>query len=208
MKLLDIPGRRSGEEPSHEVGLASRERPRETRLARRAWLGAMIRAAGDMGVEITRIYLNSPADKAGLKAGDRITQIDGEDVSSPQVVAQRIAKLEPGTEVNVVVERDGQEMTVEVEIGNLEDFHERLFGKRFRGKFDDFHEMFDPDFDGIPEEVLSFPVPLGEDDEVTLRELLREMREELRDFRQEFRMSNGGNGDSSSQDEVRSSEER
>lgn len=199
MKVLDIPRWHSGEEQSHQVDLASRERRPETRLARRAWLGAMIRTAGDVGVEIARIFLDSPADKAGLQAGDRITQIDGKDVSSPQVVTQQIANFEPGTKIDIVVERDGEEATVEVEVGNLEDFHERLFGKRFRQKFDDFHDMFDPDFDGVPEGVFSFRIPMGEDDEVTLRELLREMREELRLFRQEFRESNGNERDSSNE---------
>ncbi|MEZ6097780.1 MAG: PDZ domain-containing protein [Pirellulaceae bacterium] len=199
MKVLEIPRWHSGEEQSHQVDLASQEQPRERRMARRAWLGAMIRAAGGMGVEIARIYLDSPAEKAGLKAGDRITQIDGTDVSSPQVVTQQIAKLEPGTKIDIVAERDGEELAVEVEVGNLEDFHERLFGKRFRQKFDDFHKMFDPDFDGVPEGVFSFRIPMGDDDEVTLRELLREMREELRQFRQEFRESTGNERDSSNE---------
>jgi hypothetical protein len=38
-------------------------------------------------------------------------------------------------------------------------------------------------------------IPSGEDDDLTLRELLREMREELRQFRQEFRKFNGGERD-------------
>ena len=188
---------RNGEEQSHEIDLASQERSRETRFARRAWLGAMIRDSGEVGVEIARIYLNSPADKAGLKVGDRITQIDGALASSPQVVTQRIADLEPGAEVEIVVNRDGEVMTIDVEVGNLEDFDERLFGKRFRRKFDDFHEMFDPDFDGVPERVFSFRIPTGDDDEVSLHDLLREMREELREFRQEFRKSNGKDRESS-----------
>lgn len=207
MKVLDIPRWHSGEEQSHQDELASRERPREIRLARRAWLGAMIRAAGDVGVEIARIYLDSPADKAGLKAGDRITRIDGEDVSSPQSVTERIARLQPGAKVDILVDRDGEELTVEVEVGNLEDFHERLFGKRFRQKFDDFHELFDPDFDGVPEGVFSLRIPSGEDDELTLRELLREMRKEMREFRQEFRESNGDERDSSNEKDTESSTE-
>jgi hypothetical protein len=208
MRILDIGRWRNGEEQSHQLDLAAEERPRERRLTRRAWLGAMIRAAGDVGVEIARIYLDSPADDAGLKAGDRITRIDGEDVSSPEEVTQRIGRLEPGAEIDIGVERDGEELTVQVEVGNLEDFHEQLFGKRFRGKFDDFHEMFDPDFDGVPEGVFSFRVPIGEDDEVTMRELMREMRQELRELRQEFRMSNGGDGISSSGDDTKPPEER
>ncbi len=202
MKVLDIPRWRNGEEQSREVDLAAQERPRERRQVRRAWLGAMIRAAGDVGVEIARIYLDSPADKAGLKPGDRILQTDGEDVSSPQTVAEQIRRLEPGTKVDIVVDRDGEELTVEVEIGNLEDFHERLFGKRFRQNFDDFHEMFDPDFDGIPEGVFSFHIPSGEDDELTLRELLQEMRKELRQFRQESQESNNGDRDSANEEDT------
>jgi hypothetical protein len=192
--LMDKGGpsiRQDDQEPSTEDDVNKLEQPRERRLARHAWLGVMIRTAADAGVEIARIYLDSPADKAGLKAGDRITRIDGTSVSSPQAVAQYIARIEPDTEIDVTVKRDGEQLTFEVEVGNLEDVHERLFGKRFRRKFDDFHEMFDPDFDGVPEGVFSLRIPTSDDDELTLREILREMREELREFRREFRQSNG-----------------
>ena len=184
---------RSGEEKSYSLNLEGPERRKDSR----AWLGAMIRSVGDSGVEIARIYLDGPANEAGLKPGDRIKEIDGEDVSSPNAVTGRIARLEPGSTVEIVVDRDGEEMAAQVEVGNLEDLHERLFGKRFRRNFDDFRPVFDPDFDGIPEGVFLFRVNPSDDNDMTVRELLREMRADMKAFRRDLQVFGDRDRDSS-----------
>lgn len=183
---------RNGKERTLEAKLRREKRRSEKRLAGRPWLGAMIRAAKDVGVEIARVYINSPAAEAGLQPADRLLEIGGKKVSSPEAAAKQIHQLEPGTSVELLVDRDGEQLAVDVEVGNLEDFHEQLFGKRFRSKFDDFHALLDPDFDGVPERFFTLRIPLDEQDEQeegTVRQLLEELREELRDFREEIRES-------------------
>ena len=62
--------------------------------------------------EITRVFSNSPASKAGLKAQDVFLKVDNEDVSNKN--ANEISKLikESGkTEVKVVVKRGNEELT-------------------------------------------------------------------------------------------------
>jgi serine protease Do len=61
--------------------------------------------AKDGGVLITSVTENSPAAKAGLKAGDVITAIDGEKVTSSGDVSRAINKKEDG-EVSVTILRD------------------------------------------------------------------------------------------------------
>lgn len=69
--------------------------------------------ARDGGVLITSVNDNSPAAKAGLKAGDVITAIDGEKVTSAGDVSRAINKKEDG-EVTLTVLRDHNSRTVTV----------------------------------------------------------------------------------------------
>ncbi len=63
-------------------------------------------------VEIAAVFPNSPAEKAGVRAGDRIKSVDGADVAgfSPDEVASRIRGPE-GTQVTLVLVRGTQEVT-------------------------------------------------------------------------------------------------
>lgn len=58
---------------------------------------------------IVEVYLDSPADEAGLKAGDRITAIDGVKIATykPKEV-QALLKGTPDTNVNITIERQGK----------------------------------------------------------------------------------------------------
>jgi hypothetical protein len=199
--------RSSGERRSRQSDVSMRQRARERRMENRPWLGAMIIDSPEAGVEVARIYLNSPADKAGLEVGDRIMQIDGDEVSSSLSVAGCIRRMEPGKTVDIVIQRDGQKQTLEVEVGDLEDFHERLFGQRFRQRFEDFHGIFDPDFDGLPEGVFTFRIPSDQDRDLTPGELLQEVRDALREFREEFQESDSNGRKSSSKDKSEKADE-
>ena len=71
-------------------------------------IGAMIRQIGDY-VTITEPYDDCPAQKAGLKAGDIILEVDGKSAkgkSTDDVSA--ILKGFPGTEVDLLIERPGE----------------------------------------------------------------------------------------------------
>jgi serine protease Do len=67
--------------------------------------------AKDGGVLITSVTENSPAAKAGLKAGDVITAVDGEKVTSSGDVSRAINKKEDG-EVSVTILRDRNTRTI------------------------------------------------------------------------------------------------
>ena len=67
-------------------------------------VGTLIRKRGDY-VVFARPYRNSPADKAGLRIGDKILAIDGADARGFSVAeASGRMKGDPGTEVTLVVE--------------------------------------------------------------------------------------------------------
>jgi len=108
----------------------------DAKLAKKPWVGLMLQTADEEpGASVARIYLGSPAAEAGLKPGDRIVQVDGQSVDSPRQAAQYIRKLSPGQEAQFAVVRDGGKKQLTVQVGNLSDFHERLFGENFRRRY-------------------------------------------------------------------------
>jgi membrane-associated protease RseP (regulator of RpoE activity) len=60
------------------------------------------------GVVIGSVEEGSAAEKMGLKAGDRITAINGEVVADFDALAERIRVMKPGDQVTVTAQRDGQ----------------------------------------------------------------------------------------------------
>ena len=73
------------------------------------------------GVLVTNPIPGSPAAKAGLKAGDIITKLDGRQVRSADALRNTVARIDPGTEVEVTVFRDGETKEVTVTLGQLDD---------------------------------------------------------------------------------------
>lgn len=79
-------------------------------------IGAVIMSR-DNYVFIREPYFDSPADKAGLKAGDKIVEVEGEsakDKSTSDI--SKMLKGQAGTEVNVLIEREGVKKPFEVKI--------------------------------------------------------------------------------------------
>jgi S1-C subfamily serine protease len=72
----------------------------------------------ETGAFVTDIVPNSGADEAGIEAGDVIVEIDGQRVEDPADVGEIILDHEPGDEIEIVVERDGEEQTIEATLGS------------------------------------------------------------------------------------------
>jgi carboxyl-terminal processing protease len=79
-------------------------------------IGALIQKQGDY-VIITEPYEGFPAQKAGLKAGDKIISIDGESAKgkNSSAVSEKLKGV-PGTEMRLEVEAYGDTVTREVTI--------------------------------------------------------------------------------------------
>jgi aminopeptidase YwaD len=75
-------------------------------------------AGGDApGLRLTGVRAGSPADQAGLKAGDVIVEFGGAPVKDLQGYSDALYSHKPGDDVSVVVLRNGQRVTLNVKLG-------------------------------------------------------------------------------------------
>ncbi len=98
----------------------------------RGWLGVAIEPASKdikkemgitAGVLVHEVQEDSPAEKAGLRAGDAIVQIDNSVVTKVEQLQRLITRYNPGDKVSlqIVNYTDGKKRTVNVQIGRLPD---------------------------------------------------------------------------------------
>lgn len=73
------------------------------------------------GAFITRVYADTPADKAQLKRGDIITAIDGKGLSSTSALGSFIAKYKVGETLNLSVDRNGKQLTLKAVLAETQD---------------------------------------------------------------------------------------
>jgi S1-C subfamily serine protease len=86
--------------------------------------------AGEPGAMIVEVEPDSPADAAGLEAGDTIVAVDGEELATENTLADVIATHKPGDIVTLEVAQPGEETRdVTVELGE----HPEEEGKAYLG---------------------------------------------------------------------------
>ena len=73
--------------------------------------------ANRSGAQVATVKNGSPADKAGLQAGDVITSFGGETIASPDDLTAAVAAKQPGDKVSITYVRNGSTNTTEVTIG-------------------------------------------------------------------------------------------
>jgi serine protease Do len=78
------------------------------------------------GVLVLEVVEDSPAEDAGLKAGDVILEIDGEKMEDASDLVEYIGEQEPGDEVDITFKRKRRTRTLEVELGE----QAGMFGER------------------------------------------------------------------------------
>jgi serine protease Do len=67
-----------------------------------------------VGAVVTQVESDSPGAKGGLKVGDVITQLDGQEVSDAGALQVEVGQKDPGTTIHLGVIRDGKNVTVPV----------------------------------------------------------------------------------------------
>ena len=72
------------------------------------------------GALVRGVQSGSPAEKAGIEAGDIITRFDGHDISRMSDLPRLVGNTKPGTRSNVTVFRRGQTLEKTVTIAEME----------------------------------------------------------------------------------------
>lgn len=92
----------------------------------RGWLGISlipntmdedVLAAKPVGVVVADVLRDGPADAAGVKRGDKIIQVNNEQITSASHLINYVALQAPQSVIDVVVERDGKQHSMQVKVG-------------------------------------------------------------------------------------------
>ncbi|MDO4777448.1 MAG: DegQ family serine endoprotease [Cardiobacteriaceae bacterium] len=73
------------------------------------------------GALVTQVLKGSPAEKAGVKAGDVVLSFNGKPINKAQDLPPLVALSAIDKDAEIAILRDGKEMTLKVRIGNLDD---------------------------------------------------------------------------------------
>lgn len=94
----------------------------------RGWLGISVQDVTEdiaknlslknrAGALVSDVFKDDPADKAGIKVGDIITEINDKPIKDTHELLLIIAGLQVADKANIKVFRDGKSMTVQVKVG-------------------------------------------------------------------------------------------
>ncbi|WP_435007686.1 M20/M25/M40 family metallo-hydrolase [Tundrisphaera lichenicola] len=120
--LLDIARR-----PSRPEFTKSVEQPKDPhggnvdpgRIGMGAYLGTVPDyGAEDKGVKLSAVREGSPAEKGGIKGGDVIVGFAGKPIATIYDYTDSLGRAKPGDKVDVVVMRDGKEVTLKITLGS------------------------------------------------------------------------------------------
>ncbi len=101
---------------------------RERGKVTRGWLGVQIQPwepglaqkfglKEEKGVLVGRVMEGEPAEKAGVRKGDVILEVEGHQVKDTRDLLNTVARLQPGQKAKVLILREGKEKTLFVTIG-------------------------------------------------------------------------------------------
>jgi membrane-associated protease RseP (regulator of RpoE activity) len=86
------------------------------KLTPRGFLGVEL-AEGDGAVTVKAVLAKGPADRAGLRAGDRLQQVQGKEVRSAADVHRLTARVMAGKEVRLRVRRGDKDQEITITAG-------------------------------------------------------------------------------------------
>ena len=98
----------------------------------RGWLGVVVQEvtrelAQSFGMSraegalVARVIPGSPAEKAGIQPGDVILSFDGEELAISNALPPLVGARDPGAKLPLKLLREGKQLTLKVEIGELPD---------------------------------------------------------------------------------------
>ena len=101
------------------------------------------------GVAVEKVVDKSPAQAAGIQAGDVIVKFDGEEVTSARKLTRLIGEVDPDHQANLTVLRGGREQTITVTVAKrpMPEFN----NGNFQFDMPDMGSMKLPDLKNLPQ---------------------------------------------------------
>lgn len=101
----------------------------ETGEVRRGFIGVRMQPLTDelarafgldapRGAIVAGVEPGGPAENAGLRAGDVVLDFDGEEIADPRALSFAVAERDPGEEVVLAIQREGDRREVELTLGS------------------------------------------------------------------------------------------
>ncbi len=80
-------------------------------------IGAYVQLNQNRVLQITRVFQDSPAEKAGLKSGDLISEVDGKSIVGGDL-SEQVAKVRgpDGSKVTLTIVREGEDKPLKVDV--------------------------------------------------------------------------------------------
>ena len=154
-----------------------------------------------LGVLVSTVIEDTPAEKAGLKAGDVILAVNGDEIRSTSDLRKSLDRIEKGEVAEIDVMRAGSLLTFSAEIdtersdAGYRGLLERFTGKDFQGELRRIDESKEKALEALKDyleehekmvrEQLEKQKPLIEDYLENLRDLLEHYRESLEGLQKE-----------------------
>jgi predicted metalloprotease with PDZ domain len=144
-------------------------------------LGSYFGVKDGQGALITEVEEETPAEKAGLKAGDVIVKVDGDDIEDTGDLMQAISEKEKGDQAEITVIRDRASKNFNVEVEESPSWHSGNLGDL--DQFKVFVDRANGPYSSRLEESSS-----GLQDELDqLKDDLRQLKEEIRELKNELK---------------------
>ena len=113
-----------------DVAMEVVEQLKDQGYVSRGWLGVLIQEVSKdlaesfgldkpYGALVAQVVVGSPADDAGIKAGDVIIEYEGEEIDLSSELPQLVGRTKVGETTKLSVMRSGDEKTIKVKIGEL-----------------------------------------------------------------------------------------
>ena len=141
-------------------------------------LGQALGAEGDHGVLVVEVLEDTPAQKAGIRAGDVIVRVEGDEVDTPEALVKALARHDG--KVDLTVLRRGSQRNVQAELQSRSEL--RAFSRESR---DRGYAPRNPE-PGQGNRVYRERTKDGNRDDGDLREEIRQLKQELRELRQQL----------------------
>ncbi len=136
------------------------------------------------GVLVSEVVEGSPAEKAGLKAGDVVTKVDDNDIESSSDLTMTIRGFEPESKVSISVIRDGKKKKLKATLGETKGgFHYKFGESDELIHLGDNHEMILKMF---PEGLEDFEFQKFPFEREKFKQQMEEMRKDLEVLKKEL----------------------